>query len=128
MIDVNDEKIRDQQKRFIEVLLIIGGIIGGMQLKDTASLNPKWSGIIYLAWGTFLVGSLQYYIVVSNLQKSDFFFLTFFSSIFAVAFGFTIIILLPFINAKIPEEGMIGMGLFTFIFVIIALYEGREKS
>ncbi len=129
MFDINDEKIRDKQIRFIEILLIIGGIIGGTQIKDTADSNPEISGLIYTSWGSFLIGSLVYYITVANLQpKGDLFFAYFFISIFSAAFGFAIIALLPYMNMEFPQEGLIGFGLFIFILVSLALYGGREKD
>ncbi len=108
--------------------MIIGGIIGGMQIKETASLNPELSNLIYSSWGAFLIGSLIYYIAVANLQKSNFFYMNFYISIVSVSFGFAIIALLPYINIKPPHEGLIGLGLFIFILVSLALYEGREKE
>ena len=128
MFDVNDEKTRDNQKRFIEILLVIGGIIGGIQIKETALLNPSWSNIIYGAWGSFLSGSLFYYYAVSFLQKSNFFFLTVFSSILAVSFGFTVMVLLPFISEKIQNLELFVMGSMIFILISLALYQGREEN
>ena len=128
MFNIDDEKTRENQKRFIEVLLIIGGIIGGIQVKETAILNPSWSNIIYGGWGTFLMGSLLYYYAVSFLQKSNFFLLTVFSSIFSVSVGFSIIVILPFISAKYQDGFIFVFGLLTFTLISLALYQGREES
>ena len=128
MFDIEDENIRENQKKFIEVLLIIGGIIGGIQIKETALMNPDWSIIIYSAWGCFLIGSLLYYHAVSFSQKDFFFFLEVILSIFLVSFGFTIIVLLPFINTKISNEIILIIGLLIFILINLALYQGREEK
>ena len=53
MFDINNDKERENQKRFIEILLIIGGLIGGLQIKETVSMNPDLNNIIYGAWGFF---------------------------------------------------------------------------
>jgi hypothetical protein len=111
--------------------LIIGGLIGGSQIKETVSMNPELNNIIYSAWGLFLIGSLYYYVTISKLQNNHpFFFIMFYISIFLVSFGFTVLGLLPFMNAQIipTSNGMLyGMGIQIFILICLALYGGREK-
>ena len=132
MFDINNDKERENQKRFIEILLIIGGLIGGSQIKESVSMNPDLNNIIYGAWGSFLIGSLYYYVTISKLQPiHPFFFAMFYISIFSVSFGFTVLGLLPFMNAQtIPtSNGMLyGMGVVIFSIISLGLYGGREKK
>ncbi len=72
MFDINDDTERENQKRFIEFLLIIGGLIGSLQIKETVAMNPNLNNIIYGAWGSFLIGSLYYYVTVSIVSDISF--------------------------------------------------------
>jgi uncharacterized membrane protein YfcA len=64
MFDVNDDELRERKLKFIEILLIVGGIVGGIQLKNGNDL-------MNFLFGLFLVSSILYYIIVSNKMVSN---------------------------------------------------------
>jgi uncharacterized membrane protein (UPF0136 family) len=101
MFDITNREIREQKLKFIEILLIVGGIIGGLRLQDKNDL-------INIVFGLFLIGSLLYYITISN-NKINSNALTF--AIASASFGFSAIAILPFI--------LQGISLFYSAFIMI---------
>ncbi len=85
------EKKREQKLRFIEILLIIGGIIGSLGLQGESQM-----------FGAFLIGSLLYFFTVSNLPDTEvgvveykLIILMFITSILITAITFSYLSILP---------------------------------
>jgi len=126
MFDVNDDEFRERKLKFIEILLIVGGIVGGIQLKNG---NDQMN----VLFGLFLVSSILYYFLVSNKMVSNkwpsqiaiYWSMAFISSCFS---GLAIS---PFILEKISILYAI-MIFFLFIalmvLVFLALYIGKKEE
>ena len=126
MFDVNDDELRERKLKFIEILLIVGGIVGGIQLK---SGNNQMN----VLFGLFLVSSIFYYFLVSNKMISNKWpsqiaikwSMAFISSCFS---GF---IILQFILERISIFYAIVMFLLFVVLtvlVFLALYIGRMEE
>ena len=97
MFNITDPEVREKKLKLIEILLIVGGIIGGLRLKEDDPMNT--------AFGLFLLMSIVYYLMVSNPKKNVI--STAQKAIFAgisVAIGisFSAIALVPFILKGVP--------------------------
>lgn len=110
LFDNTDEKIRDRKLKFIEILLIVGGILGGLRIEKDDSMNA--------VLGVFLVGSLLYYFTVSDLPKNSM--LIIISAIF-IAPSFAAIAILPFIN---PGISVIYGRMIYVLWVVLSLLVG----
>ena len=123
MPDITDSKIKDRKLRFIEILLIVGGLIAGLRLKAD---DP-----MVLVFGFFLVMSMIYYFGVSSLpenttsenQKSA---LKFTATL--VALTFSAIATLPFI-LKITISPLCAL-LYTLailvLWIVLAIFVARN--
>lgn len=120
MTDSRDEK----QLKFIEILLIIGGIIGGLGFKSENSL-------IRITLALFLISSLLYYSRVYNQKEGGIF-------AFYISVLFPVLITYPLILGTSPFWGgpyfrkilgyIIAAGLFYVIFGILQEKSGQVKS
>ena len=126
MFDINDDELRDRKIKFVEILLLIGGIIGGVSLqKENDPMN--------MVFGFFLLGSVLYYFVVSNKMDIKTTFLKIslvFSSILTAA-GFSGLAIVPFIHngISIPYAVVILLLYFALtILIFLALYQGIRKK
>lgn len=95
MFDITNREIREQKLKFIEILLVVGGIIGGLRLQNE---NDPMNMI----FGLFLTGSLLYYFMLSNTKINSrevrgYILIGFFIAISITSFGFSAIAILPFI-------------------------------
>ncbi len=120
MTDSRDKK----QLKFIEILLIIGGIIGGLGYKSENSL-------IRTILALFLISSLMYYSRVYNQKKVG-------TYAFYISVLFPVLITYPLISGTSPFLGgpyfrkilgyIIAAGLFYAIFGILQEKSGQLKS
>lgn len=62
MFDMPSPEIRGEKLKFIEILLIVGGIIGSSRV-NTVGMNQ--------ILGMFILGSIIYYLMVSNAQNMN---------------------------------------------------------
>jgi hypothetical protein len=122
LFDIANEKIRERKLKFIEILLIVGGIIGGIRLKQGDPLNQTF--------GAFLIVSILYYSLVSNLKEDTvsknkvFFNILFFSLAFIIARYFSLIAILPLATSGTTINVL--RALLT-ILIVFSLYSGEWK-
>ncbi|MBI4344972.1 MAG: hypothetical protein HY555_05270 [Euryarchaeota archaeon] len=62
MFNITDPEVREKKLKLIEILLIVGGIIGGLRIKEDDPMNT--------VFGLFLLMSIVYYLMVSNPKKN----------------------------------------------------------
>lgn len=119
MFDINNDDMREDKLRFIEILLIVGGLIGSIRLQN-ASDNMN------ILFGTFLIGSVLYYFMINDRQGPK----SVTMAILLVAPTFSAIAILPFMHQEISiyYEAMIYI-LFLVLMPLVglALYLGRPK-
>ena len=112
---MNDDTIREkkieQKLRFIEILLIVGGIISSLGLKNGIYVNE--------VFGSFLIGSLLYFFTLSNLSDVEVsminYILTIFlfiMSILITAYTFSYLSILPL---KLPNITLFILIMFLII-------------
>jgi hypothetical protein len=58
-----DDKVKNQKLKFIEILLIVGGVVSRLGLTNGHSVNE--------VFGIFLVGSLIYFFAISNIPAVE---------------------------------------------------------
>lgn len=126
MFDVNDDELRERKLKFIEILLIVGGIVGGIQLKNGNDL-------INFLFGLFLVSSILYYIIVSNKMDSNkwHFQIAIKWSMAFISSCFSGLAISPFILESISIfYGIVIFLLFIVLTVLVflALYIGRKEE
>ncbi len=132
MFDITNKDIREQKLKFIEILLLVGGIIGGLRLQNID--DP-----MNLIFGLFITGSLLYYFAISNTKinsmvVSSFTSLSIWIGTAFTSFGFSAIAILPFISKGIfglfPSlitsvlygASLIILWLLLSILIFISLY------
>ena len=125
MFDVNDDELRERKLKFIEILLIVGGIVGGIQLKNG---NDQMN----VLFGLFLVSSILYYIIVSNKMDSNkwHFQIAIKWSMALISSCFSGLAISPFILEKMWNYYTIVIfSLFAVLTVLVflALYTGRNR-
>lgn len=116
---MNDSKDKKQLK-FIEILLIVGGIIGGLGFKGEDSK-------IKVIFAFFLITSLMYYSTISNKHNSNIFaFLT--SILFSALITYPIIsgTPLPYWNSYPSAYKVLNAFFATSIFIVI--YRNLEEK
>lgn len=116
MFDITNREIREQKLKFIEILLVVGGIIGGLRLQNE---NDPMN----ITFGLFLMGSLVYYFMLSNTKinsraVSRSVLIGFIMAISFTSFGFSAIAILPFIIKGIIS--LIG-GLIMIIWLLLSV-------
>lgn len=116
MFDITNREIREQKLKFIEILLVVGGIIGGLRLQNED--DP-----MNMIFGLFLTGSLLYYFMLSNTKinskaVSGSILIGFIMAIIFTSFGFSVIAILPFIIKGITS--LIG-GLIMIIWFLLSV-------
>jgi len=126
MFDVNDDELRERKLKFIEILLIIGGIVGGIQLKNG---NDQMN----VLFGLFLVSSILYYFLVSNKMVSNRWHsqIAIYLSMGFISSCFSGITISPFILEKISIYYAIVIFLLFIVLtvlVFLALYIGRREE
>ncbi|MEK6977178.1 MAG: hypothetical protein AABX40_02100 [Candidatus Hydrothermarchaeota archaeon] len=97
MFNITDPEVREKKLKLIEILLIVGGIIGGLRIKEDDPMNT--------VFGLFLLMSIVYYLTVSNpkknvvsaTQKAIFAGIS-----IAIGISFSAIALVPFILKGVP--------------------------
>ncbi len=123
MFDITNPEIRERKLKFIEILLVVGGIIGGLRLQNED--DP-----MNMIFGLFLIGSLLYYFMLSNTKinskaASSSILIGFIMAIIFTSFGFSAIAILPFIIKGITSlfGGLIMIIWFLLsILIFISLY------
>jgi hypothetical protein len=118
--DINDDVLRERKLKFIEIVLIVGGIIGSIQLK-----NENYG--MNIVFGLFLIGSILYYFSVSNKIDSK----SIQISVIITAPSFSAIAIMQFFHKGMPL--FYGVSIFL-LFIALAfligssLYLGRRKE
>ncbi len=111
----------NRQLKFIEILLIVGGIIGGLGYKNEDSS-------IRFILAVFLISSLVYYFEVSNPRYAQFFaFLT--SAFFSVLVTYPLISLSRTSLLGSDMDKLLGylLGISLFIVIFLNLQEKSEQ-
>jgi len=121
MCDTTEQRIREQKIKFIEIFLIVGGLIGSSLIRDG---DPMMNGV----FGAFLIGSLLYYLEVSNAKKNSIFdYLSIITSTVIISFSFSSIAILPFksLDSAAIElaiyQNTINIILWLLLMVFIAM-------
>jgi len=120
MTDGEDNK----QIKFIEILLIVGGIIGGLGYKNEDSS-------VRLLLALFLISSLMYYFEISNKRNNKIF--AFFTSIlFSVLITYPVLLgsTTSFLGHVIDIilDHFLAYGLFIIIFLNLRERSEQEES
>jgi uncharacterized membrane protein YfcA len=122
MRDIKNQEIREQKLKFIEILLIVGGLIGSSLIKgESFEMNT--------VFGSFLIGALLYYFVVSKRKNSQADYLPFLIAMTIIAPTFSTIAILPLK----PLDGMAILVAFSqdtlnIILWPLLTYFNRVKS
>ncbi len=121
MTDSEDNK----QIKFIEILLIVGGIIGGLGFKNDDSS-------IRFILALFLISSLLYYYTVSDQFKFKVVYANLTSILFSVLITYPLILGKPifFMGTDIHKYAayIIASGLFYLIFINLQEKSGQVES
>lgn len=121
MFDINNDEVRKIRLKLIEILLIIGGIIGGIELKSEIN-------VMNFFFVLFLVFAIYYYIIVSNkiVKPIELIFLA-----LVVAIFFSIIIMIPFyrnIDNMIIAALVPPLLLILSVVIFAALYQDFSED
>ena len=125
MFNINNDEVRKLKLKFIEILLIIGGIIGGIELKS----EINWMSIFFVP---FFVFATYYYILVSNkiVEKYSVIFIA-----LGVAICFSITVMLPFYqiidNVDTPKFILFIFWILVVLLLVaifLALYKDFSKD
>lgn len=122
MFAVNDDEVRKIRLKLIEILLIIGGIIGGIELKS----EINWISIPFVL---FLIFAIYYYVLVSNKLVEE-------RILFAiyplfVAICFSIIVIIPFFRNidNVIKFTLVSLELLILsMFIFFALYQDFSED
>ncbi len=125
MFDVNDDELRERKLKFIEILLIVGGIVGGIQLKNG---NDQMN----VLFGLFLVSSILYYFLVSHKMVSNKWHsqIAIKCSMALISSCFSGLAISPFILESISIFYAIVIFLLFIVLIVLvflALYIGRKE-
>lgn len=118
--NINDDELRERKLKFIEIILLVGGIIGGVRLQNKNDLM----NIIFVL---FLISSVLYYFLVSNKIDVK---ISFEIAIILIALGFSVIAIGPLIYVGMQPTYTIALIFLSIVlgfFVFIALYQGKKK-
>lgn len=111
MFNINDDEVRKIRLKLIEILLIIGGIIGGIELKS----EINWMSIFFVPFFTF---AIYYYILVSNKIMEKYSAILF---ALGVAICFSIIVMIPFYRIIDNVNTPAFVRLLFWILVVLLL-------
>ncbi|MGB8218349.1 MAG: hypothetical protein WCE94_13705 [Candidatus Methanoperedens sp.] len=126
MFDIRNNEIREQKLKFIEILLVVGGIIGGLRFQNE---NDPMNILL----GLFITGSLLYYFTISNpkiysVAVSTFTSISIIIGTTFTSFCFSAIAILPFISRGIfalyPSfyGGLLYGVLIIFLWFFISIF------
>lgn len=122
MFDINDNEVRKIRLKLIEILLIIGGIIGGIGLKN----EIYWMSAFFVL---FLISAIFYYMIVSNKLVENHILLLFFALFVAICFS--IIVIIPFfrnIDNVIIYKLAPPLLLILSVAIFLALYKDFSED
>lgn len=121
MFDINNNEVRKIKLKLIEILLIIGGIIGGIELTN----EIYWMSTFFVL---FLTSAIFYYILVSNKIMGKYSAILF---AFVVAISFSIIVIIPFfrnIDNVITYTFAPPLLLILLVVIFAALYQDFSED
>lgn len=122
MFDINDNFKREEKLKLLEVLLIIGGIVGGTKYNESMSYSL----------GLFIIFSLVYFLILTDKRFHDMNWIKLYAAVvvMGIASSFSVIVTGLFTVAKITSLGMFlatliglsGLATLLAILLIIVLY------
>lgn len=124
MFDISNKEMRERKLKFIEILLIVGGIVGGTRISNQ-------SIIMNIVFGFFILGSILYYITVSNKLDSKIIRFEMYISMSFIAIGFSAISISPFTYKGISIFNTIiiaALGISLVFLIFLALYGSAEET
>ena len=111
MFDINNKEMRERKVKLIEILLIVGGIVGGIRIDNQNT-------ILNLVFGSFILCTMFYYIIVSNKLDSKIIYFAMYGAMFIIAICFSVIAILPLIDEGLP---LIIYAAATFLCVLLVI-------
>ncbi len=122
MFNLNDNLKREEKLKLLEVLLIIGGIVGGTKYTESMSYSL----------GLFIIFSLIYFLILTDKRFHDMKWIEVYAAVIVmgIASSFSVIVTGLFTVAKINSIGMFlatliglsGLATLLAILLIIVLY------
>lgn len=124
VFDINNKAMSERKLKFVKILLIVGGIVGGIRIDHQNT-------IMNALFGGFILCAMLYYIIVSNKFNSNDVHFVLCGSTIGIASGFSAIAILPFIYEGLPFVTYVMatiLGVLLFILIVWALLVGDGKT